>query len=68
MSDVDYYDYCICYIAISLYQYYSDRAREIQALRYMNDYLLDEVIKTKGYNGLEEYRIELKRMNNDIKK
>ncbi|MGQ4581765.1 DUF1514 family protein, partial [Staphylococcus aureus] len=21
-----------------------------------------------GYNGLEEYRIELKRMNNDIKK
>ncbi|HDK9465973.1 DUF1514 family protein, partial [Staphylococcus aureus] len=24
--------------------------------------------KTKGYNGLEEYRIELKRMNNDIKK
>lgn len=46
----------------------SDRAREIQALRYMNDYLLDEVVKTKGYNGLEEYRIELKRMNNDIKK
>ncbi|HDE6215472.1 TPA: DUF1514 family protein, partial [Staphylococcus aureus] len=42
--------------------------REIQALRYMNDYLLDEVVKTKGYNGLEEYRIELKRMNNDIKK
>ncbi|MGR3847443.1 DUF1514 family protein, partial [Staphylococcus aureus] len=27
-----------------------------------------EVVKTKGYNGLEEYRIELKRMNNDIKK
>ncbi|MGE7104760.1 DUF1514 family protein, partial [Staphylococcus aureus] len=26
----------------------SDRAREIQALRYMNDYLLDEVVKTKG--------------------
>ncbi|HEG8899662.1 TPA: DUF1514 family protein, partial [Staphylococcus aureus] len=26
------------------------------------------VVKTKGYNGLEEYRIELKRMNNDIKK
>lgn len=25
----------------------SDRAREIQALRYMNDYLLDEVVKTK---------------------
>ncbi|HAZ5818704.1 TPA: DUF1514 domain-containing protein, partial [Staphylococcus aureus] len=25
-------------------------------------------VKTKGYNGLEEYRIELKRMNNDIKK
>ncbi|HCZ0459647.1 DUF1514 family protein, partial [Staphylococcus aureus] len=24
--------------------------------------------KTKGYNGLEEYRIELKRINNDIKK
>lgn len=46
----------------------SDRAREIQALRYMNDYLLDEVVKTKGYNGLKEYRIELKRMNNDIKK
>ncbi|MCE7801597.1 DUF1514 family protein, partial [Staphylococcus aureus] len=46
----------------------SDRAREIQALRYMNDYLLDEVVKTKGYNGLEEYRIELKRINNDIKK
>ncbi|MGQ3760256.1 DUF1514 family protein, partial [Staphylococcus aureus] len=22
----------------------------------------------KGYNGLEEYRIKLKRMNNDIKK
>ena len=43
-------------------------AREIQALRYMNDYLLDEVVKTKGYNGLKEYRIELKRMNNDIKK
>ncbi|NDQ90763.1 DUF1514 family protein, partial [Staphylococcus aureus] len=41
----------------------SDRAREIQALRYMNDYLLDEVVKTKGYNGLEDYRIELKRMN-----
>ncbi|HDD6902040.1 TPA: DUF1514 family protein [Staphylococcus aureus] len=40
----------------------SDRAREIQALRYINDYLLDEVVKTK------EYRIELKRMNNDIKK
>lgn len=33
----------------------SDHAREIQALRYMNDYLLDEVVKTKGYNGLEEY-------------
>ncbi len=31
----------------------SDRAREIQALRYMNDYLLDEVVKTKGYNGLK---------------
>ncbi|PZH58817.1 hypothetical protein C7Q89_13805, partial [Staphylococcus aureus] len=30
----------------------SDRAREIQALRYMNDYLLDEVVKTKDYNGL----------------
>ena len=45
-----------------------NRAREIQALRYMNDYLLDEVVKTKGYNGLKEYRIELKRMNNDIKK
>ncbi|HGZ7470503.1 TPA: DUF1514 family protein, partial [Staphylococcus aureus] len=43
-------------------------AREIQALRYINDYLLDEVVKTKGYNGLKEYRIELKRMNNDIKK
>ncbi|HEH7938990.1 TPA: DUF1514 family protein, partial [Staphylococcus aureus] len=25
-------------------------------------------VKTKGYNGLKEYRIELKRMNNDIKK
>ncbi|WP_192893899.1 DUF1514 family protein, partial [Staphylococcus aureus] len=24
--------------------------------------------QTKGYNGLEDYRIELKRMNNDIKK
>ena len=46
----------------------NDGAREIQALRYMNDYLLDEVVKTKGYNGLKEYRIELKRMNNDIKK
>ncbi|ACY11886.1 DUF1514 family protein [Staphylococcus aureus] len=46
----------------------SDRAREIQALRYMNDYLLDEVVKTKGWNGLEDYRIEMKRMNNDIKK
>ncbi|HGN7118086.1 TPA: DUF1514 family protein [Staphylococcus aureus] len=41
----------------------SDRAREIQALRCMNDYLLDEVVKTKGCNGLEDYRIELKRMN-----
>ncbi|HDN3488658.1 TPA: DUF1514 family protein [Staphylococcus aureus] len=41
----------------------SDRAREIQALRYMNDYLLDEVVKTKGCNGLEDYRIEMKRMN-----
>ncbi|EWL04721.1 transcriptional activator RinB [Staphylococcus aureus] len=28
----------------------------------------DDVVKTKGYNGLKEYRIELKRMNNDIKK
>ncbi|SCS87688.1 phi PVL ORF 60-like protein [Staphylococcus aureus] len=46
----------------------SDRAREIQALRYMNDYLLDEVVKTKGWNGLEDYRIEMKRMNNDTKK
>ncbi|WP_256075273.1 DUF1514 family protein [Staphylococcus aureus] len=27
----------------------SDHAREIQALRYMNDYLLDEVVKTKGH-------------------
>lgn len=65
---MDYYDYCICYIAISCISINSDRAREIQALRYINDYLLDEVVKTKGYNGLKEYRIELKRMNNDIKK
>ncbi|MEH5719234.1 DUF1514 family protein [Escherichia coli] len=34
----------------------------------MNDYQFDEEVKTKGYNGLEEYRIKLKRMNNDIKK
>lgn len=36
--------------------------------RYINDYLFDEVVKIKGYNGLKEYRIELKWMNNDIKK
>ena len=46
----------------------SDRAREIQVLKYMNDYLLGQVVKTKGYDGLEDYRTEMNRMNNDIKK
>ncbi|HAR6805008.1 TPA: DUF1514 domain-containing protein [Staphylococcus aureus] len=45
----------------------SDRAREIQALRYMNDYLFKQLVKNNGVEGLEDYENEVERIRKRFK-